>query len=100
MYQVATLMHAAKSFREAARWHSLLVEADDGWSMASEAQVLLKSGQLQEAERLERRALETGYSLNPPIKLMNLLRTTGRADESGQLHAFGIEPGGRTAAPW
>jgi tetratricopeptide (TPR) repeat protein len=100
MHRVARLMYVTKKFRDAERWQSRLVEADDGRAMAQRAQTLLESGQLQEAERLERRALETGYTPNPPINLEYLLRTTGRVSEADQLHAYGIEPGGRTADPW
>lgn len=100
MYQVTRLMYVNGSFREMQRWQSLLIESGDGWSLAGKAQILRESGQLKEAERLERRAIETGYSGNPPINLMYLLRTTGRAEEADRLHAYGIEPGGQTAKPW
>ncbi|SCF62980.1 hypothetical protein GA0115259_1003611 [Streptomyces sp. MnatMP-M17] len=77
-----------------------MVEAGDGSAMASRAQPLWEGGRLQEAEGWERRALETGYTVNPPVNLEYLLGKMGRAAEADRLHAYGIEPGGRTADPW
>ncbi|MFI8930062.1 hypothetical protein ACIG3E_20565 [Streptomyces sp. NPDC053474] len=77
-----------------------MVEAGDGAAMASRAQAFQEAGRLPEAENLQRRALETGYSANPPVNLEYLLRMMGRPAEADRLHAYGIEPGGQTAAPW
>ncbi|WP_326811017.1 hypothetical protein OIE62_23355 [Streptomyces scopuliridis] len=94
------LMWLSKNHRQVERWEYRMVEAGDGSAMASRAQTLWEAGRLQEAERWERRSLETGYTVNPPVNLEYLLRKTGRAAEADRLHAYGIEPGGRTADPW
>lgn len=94
------LMWISKNYREVERWENRMVEAGDGSAMASRAQTLLEAGRLQEAESWQRRALETGYTANSPVNLEYLLRKTGRAAEADRLHAYGLEPGGRTADPW
>ncbi|MGW1376196.1 tetratricopeptide repeat protein [Streptomyces sp. NPDC002446] len=100
MRRMAWLMHLSGNSQVAERWMSRLADAGEGGAMALRAQILEQAGQLQEAERWERRVLETGYTPNPPVNLEYLLRTTGRANEADRLHSYGIEPGGRTAAPW
>lgn len=94
------LMYLCENHREVERWESRMVESGDGSAMASRAHALREVGRLHEAESWERRALETGYTINPPVNLEYLLREMGRTAEADRLHAYGIEPGGRTADPW
>ena len=100
MRQLIRLMWLSGNHSEVARWQNRMVEAGDGSAMASRAQALEEAGRLQEAERWERQAQETGYTPNPPVNLEYLLRRMGRAAEADRLHAYGLEPGGRTADPW
>lgn len=97
---VIRLMWLSENHREVERWENRLVEAGDGSAMASRAHDLREAGRLHEAESWERRALETGYTVNSPVNLEYLLRKMGRSAEADRLHAYGIEPGGQTATPW
>jgi TPR repeat protein len=94
------LMYLSENQREVERWESRLIEAGEGSALASRARALWEAGRLDEAASWQRRALETGYTANPPVNLEYLLRAMGRAAEADRLHAYGIEPGGRTADPW
>jgi TPR repeat protein len=87
-------------------------QAEDGNPSAIEelAGLLERLGRIDEATNWLRALTEDtprgGLPRSTPTestslrKLMELLRRTGRTAEADQLRAYGIEPGGATAAPW
>ncbi|MER6590348.1 helix-turn-helix domain-containing protein [Micromonospora purpureochromogenes] len=79
----------------------LLDAAEDGNTAAMEALIwrLKNAGRLSEAEGWLRRAVLAGQT-GAVSDLVKLLEQTRRSEEASRLRRYGIEPDGRTAAPW
>jgi TPR repeat protein/pimeloyl-ACP methyl ester carboxylesterase len=61
--------------------------------------LLETAGQLEEAERLLRQAVEATRR-SADYRLEKFLERHGGVNEAMRLHEFGIDPGGETAQPW